>query len=277
MNDALSQQGGYHNEQEKKRLIAQRFGKAASVYDEKVQVQKQVAKQALNLVSEWVAQSNTPTLERGLDIGCGTGSDTRKLLSLCRSMTGVDISEGMIAQASQPGPHDGLQFTVADAEQLPLPENSVDLIYSSMALQWLSGPDRVAQQCARVLKHGGVGLFAVVTQDSLFELTRSWTSLGKTPQINQFLPAEQWQTALDKAGLTTQCQVRTLTTWHESVLHVMHSLKDVGAGLVLHGNHRNTLNKTRLRQLQAFYSEHFAQAGRLPLSWQIAFLQFQQR
>ena len=94
-----------------------------------------------------------PAPERILDIGCGTGEGA---LFLARefataSVRGVDISEQMIREARHKvglDPEGRIAFKVADAEDLPWPEDSFDLV----AL--LNMPPFFAE-IARVLRPGG--------------------------------------------------------------------------------------------------------------------------
>ena len=66
---------------------------------------------------------------------------------------GLDIAEGMLrhARAASAAPH----WVCADAEQLPLAADSVDLVFSSLALQWCETPGQALREIARVLKPVG--------------------------------------------------------------------------------------------------------------------------
>lgn len=268
------------SDQEHKKAIAQRFGEAASVYDQKAQVQKQVSQAALSMLQKSVCQP----VGSALDIGCGTGLDTVKLLSFAKSVTGCDLSEGMINFAANNNQNTQVNWAVGDAENIPLADNSVDLMYSSMALQWLPDTHLVAQECFRVLSKGGTGVIAVVLQDSLFELRNSWLKLDPTPSVNQFLPGYQWLNAFRRSGFDAQLEQQVFTTLHRDIFKVLHSMKDVGAGVVLHHSAENQpvgreaptemMNKTKLKSLNRIYRKDYQRFGELPLSWNIGFLTF---
>ena len=77
----------------------------------------------------------------------------------------------MLKAAPRPGwPRPRFQRVCADAYALPLAAGSVDLVYSSLMLQWCDRPDRVFDQLARVLKPAGVFVFASFGPDTLHEL-----------------------------------------------------------------------------------------------------------
>ena len=92
---------------------------------------------------------------RILDIGCGTGRLLRKARERWpeAELLGVDASEGMIAQARQLTP--GVEFHVAMAESLPLPDDSIDLAFSTMSFHHWSNKLQGIREVARVLRSGG--------------------------------------------------------------------------------------------------------------------------
>lgn len=254
----------------RKQAIAKRFGRAAHVYDAKVQVQKQVSQKALELLQSMVYRQQ----ECSLDIGCGTGSDSHKLLSFSHRVIGADLSQGMICYAKDNNQHPNVDWLVADAEALPINTASVDSVYSSMALQWLSSVEQVAKECFRVVSKGGQGVIAVVLIESLFELHNSWRKLNVTPPVNHFLSACNWLNAFEKIGFNAKMQERQYITYHKDVLAVLHSIKDVGAGVVLDGQRPNPLQKSKLKLLDNVYRKKYLQELGLPLTWKIGFLTF---
>jgi arsenite methyltransferase len=104
---------------------------------------------------EWL---NIPPGGIALDVGSGPGSVTP---SLARDAgpdglaLGVDISEPMLARAvrAAAGPHVG--FLRADAQRLPLRDQTVDAVVSIAVLQLIPDPVAALSEMARVLRPGG--------------------------------------------------------------------------------------------------------------------------
>lgn len=93
-----------------------------------------------------------------LDVATGTGLMLRALASSAprrMSMTGVDISEGMLARARRALPHATL--LPADASALPVADDSADLVTCITALHLMPEPRAVLTECARAVRpHGRV-------------------------------------------------------------------------------------------------------------------------
>ncbi len=110
---------------------------------------------------EWL---NIPQGGIALDVGCGPGSVTASLAHAAGPeglALGVDISEPMLARAvrAQAGPQVG--FLRANAQQLPLRDQSVDAVVSIAVLQLIPDPTAALSEIARVLRPGG-GLAVMV-------------------------------------------------------------------------------------------------------------------
>lgn len=104
-----------------------------------------------------------------LEVGCGAGQCSRWLAEHGAIATGVDLSSGMLEQASllqRENPLDSSAtpptFLQADARNLPFPSGSFDQAFSSYgALPFVKDADVVLREVARVLRPGGTWVFSV--------------------------------------------------------------------------------------------------------------------
>jgi ubiquinone/menaquinone biosynthesis C-methylase UbiE len=90
-----------------------------------------------------------------LDIGCGTG---RLLFAAAArwpkaKFAGVDPAPNMLSAAKRLSPN--TDFSVAKAELLPLPDQSVDLVFSSMSFHHWEDQRKALKEIVRVLSPGG--------------------------------------------------------------------------------------------------------------------------
>lgn len=92
-----------------------------------------------------------------LDVGCGSGIVTRDLAHLTKgNVTAVDGSSDMIKiAASILKDSKNLKLCISSAESLPFKNNSFDIATCNLLLMWTDNPQKVVNEMARVVKHGG--------------------------------------------------------------------------------------------------------------------------
>ena len=88
--------------------------------------------------------------ERILDLGCGDGALTAKLVALGCSVLGVDASAAQVEACRRLG----LDTRVGDGERLNCGAE-FDAVFSNAALHWMKRPDDVIAGVSRALKAGG--------------------------------------------------------------------------------------------------------------------------
>jgi SAM-dependent methyltransferase len=96
-----------------------------------------------------------------LDLGCGPGDLALELAHRLRDarVVGLDLSPSMMQLASRHATTDGrLRFIVGKAEALPMADESVDLVVSTLSLHHFAAPGAAFAEVARVLRPGGVAL-----------------------------------------------------------------------------------------------------------------------
>ena len=96
-----------------------------------------------------------------LDIGCGAGADACVAalnVGNTGKVVGVDCTPAMIDKARKNARHaalDNIEFHEADIANLPIADNSVDVVISNGAINLSENKDKVFQELFRVLKPGG--------------------------------------------------------------------------------------------------------------------------
>ena len=89
-----------------------------------------------------------------LDVGCGPGHLTRRLVTRSLDATGVDLDPAMIERAVARGDAAG-RYIVADAASLPFEDASFDLVVSTLSMHHWSDAHAGLAEMARVLRPGG--------------------------------------------------------------------------------------------------------------------------
>ncbi len=210
-------------------------------------------------------------VQQWLDIGCGTGYFCEHLQQRWPSAQGVglDLAEGMLNFARIRCPE--LRYICADAEQLPLQDNSQDLVFSSLALQWCADFSSVLSEIKRVLKPGGVLLFSSLADGSLSELRNSWQAVDNSPHVNQFRPFSLYQDLIAASGLQMlDVHCHTHTYHYAKVRELTHELKHLGADHVQAGRAPGLVSRQGFQRLLDTY-ESYRQPQGLPATWQVVY------
>ncbi len=94
-----------------------------------------------------------------LELACGTGLISKRIVGSVKSLEATDFSPKMIAEAKKNTHSARLHFSVQDATSLPYAPESFDAVVIANALHILPEPEKVMAEIHRVLKPGGL-LFA---------------------------------------------------------------------------------------------------------------------
>ena len=105
---------------------------------------------------------------RVLEVGCGAGVDLARFAKGGAEVVGVDLASSAIDLARANFEQQGLsgEFRVADGEALPFPESSFDFVFAHGVVQYTTNPQRLVDECRRVLKPGGEAVFQVYNRIS---------------------------------------------------------------------------------------------------------------
>jgi SAM-dependent methyltransferase len=103
-----------------------------------------------------------------LEIGCGLGTDGAQFAKAGADYTGLDLTDAAIELARKRFTTSGLQgdFRVADAENLELPDETFDIVYSHGVLHHTPDTEAAVREIHRVLKPGGRAIVMLYHRDS---------------------------------------------------------------------------------------------------------------
>lgn len=240
-----------------KKAIARDFGVASKTYNPAARLQRYMGQ----IMVDWLQQQGClPEAGAGcriLDLGCGTGWFTGQLAEIAGKsggvVTGADLSPGMLEYARAAGAP-GIHWLVADAESLPLADNSLDAVFSNLMIQWCSQSEAVLAECKRVLRPGGQLFISTLLDGTLDELRGAWHKADPEHEhVNSFESEAAFRRqALDilpAAVITTE----TIALDYPSPLALLAELKAIGAGFKGSSRRRNATAPGRLRAMCHHY------------------------
>lgn len=133
---------------------------------------------------------------RILDVGCGTGNFSLKLAQLGARVTGIDIAENMLNQATAKtaNTHLPIQFLKGNAAHMPFQSNSFDAVLSMTAFEFIPNPYEVYLEMKRILKPGGIIVIGTIQKGG------DWANLYSSDVCKG--TAYEYANFLSKADLT---------------------------------------------------------------------------
>ena len=245
------------------------FDRAGATYEPAAQLQARVAQE---LLSRLDAFKFAPAVV--LDLGAGTGRAAAQLKRRYprAQVLALDLAPGMLEHARR-----NLRLwrrfhrVCADAQRLPLKSASVDLVFSSLMLQWCEPLDAAFAEVRRVLTPEGFFAFSTFGPATLQELRRAWAAADDYNHVNQFIDVHDVGDALVRAGFAEPVlDVDRIELGYESALDLMRDLKAIGAHNVTAGRPRPLLGRAHLERVRAGY-EPFRRGPTLPATYEVIY------
>lgn len=226
-----------------KTRIKQSFGSASQTYDRVADLQRNVGR---DLLQNFLPENLTGKV---IDLGCGTGFLTQALLPHCENLIALDLALPML-QTTREKLHHSVNYVCADAENLPFSTESIDTIFSNVALQWCLPIDNALNESQRVLKRNGALIFSTFGSKTLHELKTAWTNVDDFAHVNDFYTASQLQAALEKSEFVN-IEIKNISyiSRYDSVLDLMRELKHIGAHNVNSQRRKNLTSKKSLQTM----------------------------
>ncbi len=126
----------------------------------------------------WLVGRDAATV---LELGAGTGKLTRQLVSLGHDVHATDPDPDMLGILQRHLPD--VPTSVSGAEEIPLPDSSVDVVVAGQAFHWFEH-ERALPEIARVLRPGGSVAIAWNAHDPRIPWVRKlWRILGERKDL----------------------------------------------------------------------------------------------
>ena len=165
-----------------KQQVAAHWNRRAAHFDEDFghSIRTPAERAAWDRILDLVLAGRGPL--EALDVGSGTGFLSFELAARGHRVVGVDFAPAMIAEARRKAAASGasIRFEEADAERLPFPPGSFDLVMSRHLLWTLPHPEAAIDEWIRVLRPEG----RLVVVDSQFD-ARTLPASGENARVSQ--------------------------------------------------------------------------------------------
>lgn len=258
-----------------KRLVRMAFSKAATTYDANAVLQREIADRMLERLDYIKHQPRTV-----LDAGAGTGYGAQRLRTRYpdAALILLDLAESMLKIARpQIGLWQKLRGTTpfhvvcGDIDHIPLKTSSVDMVWSSLALQWCNDLNVSFAELYRVLAPGGLLMFATFGPDTLKELRAAFAEVDGYTHVNEFVDMHDIGDVLVSAGFNTPVMdMEYVTLTYADLKTMLRELKGIGAHNVTAGRNTGLMGRARWAALEAAF-ERRRKDGLLPATYEVIY------
>lgn len=219
--------------------------------------------------------------QRVLDLGCGEGADLPLLQQrfASASVVGLDAATPMLALQQGASWHRwlnklrGQQATLVAANfaQLPIADQSFDVLWSNLALHWHPQPDLVLAEWRRVLRLHGLLMFSCFGPDTFLQLRFAMQQVGLDQSILPFVDLHDFGDMLVDAGYATPVMdMETITVTYPTIEKMFADVRAFGGNPLL-TRQKNLLGRGVWQRLCAALEAQRNAAGVLPLRFEIIY------
>jgi len=225
---------------------------------------------------------------RVLDAGCGAGADLALLQKdyPAAQIIGLDAAPAMLDAAKTPASalkalnsmlsrllpaKAGVDLLCADFGNLPFAPNSVDLVWSNLALHWHPQPDRVFTEWRRVLRVDGLLMFSNFGPDTFRELRAAFAVLDASPHALPFVDMHDFGDQLVEAGFSTPVMdMELITVTYDTPQALLADVRALG-GNPLATRARGLVGRAAWQRLLAALEAGRRPDGKLGLSFEVIY------
>jgi len=167
-----------------------------------------------------------------------------------------------------------------EAERLSLQPQSLDLVVSALAFQFVNDLPGVLAQIGRALRPDGLLLAAMVGGDTLTELRQCFAAAeaelegGASPRVAPFADLRDVGALLQRAGLALPVtDVDRIVVRYVNAFALMQDLRRMGATNILIERRRTPTRRATMLRMAQIYDERFADAdGRIRATFDVVWL-----
>lgn len=214
-----------------------------------------------------------------VDLGAATGLFSQQLIDYypASRLIAVDTAPTLLKALSQKAwwkkwifPK-RLSLLTAEMSALPLPNASIDLIWSNLSLLGQETPDKTLAECHRILPAGGLLMFCTLGPDTLKELRQAFRGVDAYQHVHDFIDMHDLGDALVRHGFSSPVMdMEGLTVTYESLSALCWDLKHSGMSNASKERRLGLMGKHAWQKMLLQY-DALKQNGEFPVTFEVIY------
>lgn len=243
-----------------KQQLRKSFNQKSGAYHQYNKAQKKIADYLLKIAVTDVVKSTIP-MDLIIDLGCGEGSISQKVNNVYqpKSYVGVDIADRSLQLIST-----NITRVCADIELLPFCHESANMIFSSMAFQWIENYNLVFSNAYNILKKQGILIFAMPVDGSFYSIKNICSNL-----FNKLPDSATIEAIIEGQNFNIiKREIKFQRLFFSNCFNAIQSMKRLGAGVNLN-NKQQAFSKFKedLKLVDQYFNNK-----KVPLDYKILYL-----
>ena len=255
------------------RQVRRAFSRFAHQYSAVSSIQKDVQMRLLD--SLMLFENFAPNVIA--DVGAGTADACIHLRKhWAKAMIiAVDQALPMLQQAKKVGWwQKPIQRLVGNVQALPLTDQSVDLLFCNLCLQWIDDLPSTLREFRRVLRPGGLLLCSTFGEQTLCELRHAFMTADEHPHVIDFQTMMQFGDALVAAGFQQSVIDRDeIRHTYRDFYQLLRTIRLMGATNAMHARRKGLTGRQRFSVAQKAYEHYRLSDGQVFATWEIIYAQ----
>lgn len=260
------------------RQVRRAFSRAAAGYDAASPLQREIESRLLESLDYYALRHGDAQPGVILDVACGPARAAHALRARWPKsrVIALDAALPMLHAAHNNTRGHFLREREiprinADLRALPLADDSVDVLFCNLALQWIEDLPAAFTEFRRVLKTGGMLLVSTFGSETLADLREAFATADDLPHVSPFTAIAPFGDALVAAGFRDPVLDRDiLVEYKPTFADILRSLRAMGATNALSARRNSLSGRARFTAAEA---AHVRDARGFPMRWEAIYAQ----
>ncbi|WIF95520.1 malonyl-ACP O-methyltransferase BioC [Caminicella sporogenes] len=262
-----------------KEKLKRRFSRNVKNYNKYANVQKKMGDNLINHI-----KNDNLHIKKILEIGCGTGYLTKKLINNFSSakITAVDIAPGMIEYVKFNIKYNNVNFICGDIEEIDL-NDKYDLIISNATFQWFNYLEKTIDKLIGLLNINGILCFSTFGKNTFKELGEAFNKAKNILKVSEKVsPSQSFCSSKELFDICNNInrnnlkdiEINLLETYEYEYFNCctdfLYSVKKIGANNSQRG--RNITTPDFIKKVIDIYDRDYQKNGKVVATYHILYV-----